>query len=711
VSRSANKPPAAWGLVALVPIVLALGAGIVVADIIGYTLPFYWSLGILAAVAIPAALIFWARPERWLAIFGSALVLLAVFAFGAWRMNTAYQPGQATFFAHHIQTGDLLSGKVTSLRPGETNLRAEVKINSLLNDSLGNRWVSGQLLLYLPPTEQAAGMKAGDLIVFRGTPRLLRPPLNPGVFDLRAYWNRKQIYHNLFLRESSDWRIAGSTGTGLTAIAEGWRRAWFKTFQQHLTGDRLAVAAALVLGKRDLISAEVKSAYTETGAVHVLAVSGLHVGIIFLILRFFLVTLFKLDRRPKGRIGVALVSVLCVWAFAMISGLSPSVQRAAIMFSILALGGISNRRSHVFNTLSAAAILMLVIEPGQLFQVGFQLSFTAIIGIVAFTSFFDRLVYWPLKILRGAWSAMAASTGAQLGTLPLALLYFKQFPTYVLLSGTVVILFAFATMFLGLAHGLVAGILGVDTLAGVTGWLLNTVVGWQNALIFFFGGLPGALLKPPYFDGIMSGLLALTIGLSAVFIRWQRKGVLVAAGLSFLGMLFWAGTQVQKQDEGTMITVFHRSRGSLIDIDNGAGRAWSFGTQPEAKDLDWTAGPRRAQRGYTPEATLPLSGRDTSLTEKIGRQGNLLLLGNSRWLLLDGKQQYPDLLDVSNVSHVLVTNGFKPANLPDFPEESPLIIVDGSTPYYRHDAWRKHAELLGLKIHFTAENGAFEDTW
>lgn len=711
MSLPENKPPAAWGLVALVPVVLAMGAGILVADLTGFRSPFFWLLAAVAAALVPLFGIIWPRAGRWRMILNSALVLATVFAFGGWRSSIAYAPGQSTFFAHHLQPEDLLSGKVTSLRPGENNLRAEVRLTSLLNDSAGNRRVTGQLLLYLPPDEKAAGLKTGDLIVFSGTPQLLRPPLNPGVFDLRAYWNRKQIYHNLFLREGADWRIASGAGTGLTAIAESWRRAWFKTFQEHLTGDQLAVAAALVLGKRDLISEEVKSAYTETGAVHVLAVSGLHVGIIFLILRFFLVALFKLDHTRKERISVALVSVLCVWAFAMVSGLSPSVQRAAIMFSILALGGISNRRSHVFNTLAAAAILMMVIEPGQLFQVGFQLSFTAIIGIVAFTSFFDRLVYLPLRLLRGAWSAMAASTGAQLGTLPLALLYFKQFPTYFLLSGTIVILFAFATMFLGLAHGLVAGILGLDFLAEITGWLLKTVVGWQNALIFFFGSLPGSLLRPPYFDGTMAVLLALSIGLMAVFIRWRRKHVLLAAGLSFAGMIFWAGAQVQKEDNGAMVTVFHRSRGSLVDVDNGAGRAWSFGTQPEDQDLAWTAGPRRAQRGYTPTSTLPFSGPDTLLTEKISRQGDQLLLGDSRWLILDGKQPYGSLPVLENVSHVLIINGFKPAGLPTFSGESPLLIVDGSTPFYRHDAWRESAELSGLKIHFTGVEGAYEYAW
>jgi hypothetical protein len=248
-------------------------------------------------------------------------------------------------------------------------------------------------------------------------------------------------------------------------------------------------------------------------------------------------------------------------------------------------------------------------------------------------------------------------------------------------------------------------------LAGITGWLLNTVVGWQNALIFFFGGLPGGLLKPSYFDGPMATLLTLAIGLMAVFIHWRRSGVLVAAGLCFLGMFFWAGTQVQKEDKGAMATLFHRSRGSLLDVDTGTGQAWSFGTQPEAKDLDWTAGPRRAQRSYTPAATLPLTGRDTMLTESIGRQGGVLLLGASRWLVLDGKQRYPDQLEVNNANYVLIVNSFKPVNLPKFSGVKPLIIVDGSTPYYQYDAWQNQAKSLGLEIHFTAQNGAFEYGW
>lgn len=700
-------------MVPVVPVALALGLGIWIADLLGFTYSSYW---LISGMSLAAGLLFmlvWRRPQRWWSTLSSLVALCLVFAFGGWRHQQSYAPGHPSFFAHQQEEGDLILGEIEAIRTGGTNLRLEIKVEWLLGDSAADRPACGKLLLYVPPDEQAANLATGDHLLFNGKPSEIRPPLNPGVFDLRAYWQRKGIYHQVFLRESTAWKLSGGRSGGIYARAEGWRRAWFKTFQRHLKGDRLAVAAALVLGKRDLISEEVKSAYTDTGAVHVLAVSGLHVGIIYLILRFLLITLLKLDRRPKGRILVALLSVICVWLFALVSGLSPSVQRAALMFSILALGGLSFFKSHVFNTLAAAAIIMLTWNPGQLFQVGFQLSFTAIIGIVAFTNHLDRLIYWPYKLLRVAWSAMAASTGAQLGTLPLSLYYFGQFPAYFLLSGTVVIVFAFATMFAGLAHGLVAGILGWDSLASLTGGLLNLVVGVQNALIFSFSKLPGALIKVSFIDLPLAWLLALSICCLAVYVRWRQKRLLWLLAGSFIVMLLWAGAQVQSKDQAAVLTVFHRSRGSLIDVVDASGNAWSFGEQPAAKDLAWTAGPFRETHGYSPTSTFPLTGQDTLISQDVRQTNQLLQVGTSRWQILDGKQKSKGLVFHPEATHLLVVNGYRPQDVPVFPDTVPVpqIIVDGSNPYYRLAAWKAWAEERDLTLHLTAELGAFQHHW
>lgn len=709
MSQPKKYAPAAWGTVPVVPLVLALICGILTADWLGFTSPVFW-LTITVLAALGALLTVVRRaPARWWSVLGSGLILLSVFSFGAWRFNDAYLPAKENFFTKHLEQNDLLAGRVESLKPGRSRMRAEVQLSHIFRDSSGHLPVKGKLLVYLPPDEQTGQLKAGDQIVFKSEPNAIPPPLNPGVFDFRAYSARRGIHHQVFLRTAAEWRIAKSSRNGIYARAQGWRQAWFKTFQDHLTGDELAVAAALVIGQRDLITEEVKSAYTDTGAVHVLAVSGLHVGIIFMILTFFLERVLRLDQTKAGRIAVILISVICIWAFALISGLSASVQRAAIMFSLLAVGRIAFRKIHVFNTLSVAALGMLIYQPSQLFHVGFQLSFMAIIGIVAFTNYLNRLVYLPGLVTRKAWSAVAASTGAQLGTLPLSLLYFKQFPAYFMISGTLVIVFAFATMFLGLLHGFTAGVLKVSVLADGTGWLLSFVVELQNALIFFFRKLPGALIELRSFDGPSSLMLALSIGGLGAFFRWRKRSFLLAAGALLVLMFIWAQAQVQGTGEGNGLTVFHVSRGTLIDL-TSEGHAWSLGEQPQIKDLDFSAGPLRKSLGYAPEATFPLSpGVDTSLTAGINLRFPYFNFGDSQWAVLDGKLKMLPELDFDRLTHLLVVNDFRPKQMPALPaDQKLLIILDGSIPFYRWEDWRKQADELGWRLHITGEDGAYQ---
>lgn len=699
-------PPIVWGAVPVVPLVLGFGFGVFVADVVGYTSPLYWLLAAGGCGIVAAGLVLRPSSVRWRAVLTSALILLAVFFLAGWRTNTRYLPAQDDFFAAVMSEGELLAGKITKVRTATTRMRAEITVSHVLRDSAGWFPVVGKLLVYLPPDNYTAVLETGDGIVLRGQPRRLRPPLNPYVFDLSAYWSRQNVYHQVFLSDAADWRRVPRSGGSLRARAEGWRRVWFNTFQRHLSGDQLAVAAALVMGQRDLLSAEVKSAYTDTGAVHVLAVSGLHVGIIFLLLNFLLNRLLRLNRTTAGRWLGTLVCISGIWAFALVSGLSTSVLRSALMFSILALGNLQARKTDIFNVLGAAALIILWLDPGQLFQVGFQLSFTAIIGIVLFTNYLEQLWVVPTRVLRAAWSAMAASTGAQLGTLPLSLFHFGQFPTWFLLSGTVVILSAFAIMFSGLLHGAVAGLAPGTFLASVTGDLLGGLVELQNAFVFFFRDLPGGLLRVPVFPWYQAVLLAAGIGLLAAWFRWRKAWVGVLGVLLFAGSLFWARTLVQGEKQGAGLVVYHRSRSSLIDV-HGNGPAFAFGEKPAARDLAWSAGPYRERKGYEPTLTIPFSAPDTTLGPNLGWQPPYLQTDDHRLLILNGENPRPDA-DLSGVTIILVTNNFKPDDFPKLPSQSPpLVLLDGSNPPYRFADWRALAEQRGFELWITGEDGAW----
>ncbi len=704
-----SAPPPAWGAVPLVPIALATILGVLVADALGNTPPLVW-LSVAAGISITGGvLLLRPAPQRWRSVLSSGLILVLAFVLAGWRNNATYLPQRTDFFMHHFQEGDLLAGTVSSLRPGDTRMRTEVTLTHLLRDTLAEQVISGKILLYLPPDEATAKLRSGDGIVFRGRPRDLRPPLNPYVFDFRNYWSRKGIYHNAYLKTAQDWELATKASAGIKPLAEAFRRSWFNTLQRHLSGDQLAVAAALVMGQRDGLSSEIKSAYAETGAIHVLAVSGLHVGIIFLILRFLLVRILRLDRTLIGRWSVALLSIVLIWGFALVSGMSASVQRAALMFTVLALGGVTYRKTDVFNVLAATSIIMLWWNPQQLFHVGFQLSFTAIIGIVLFTNHLNRLISFPWRLFQSAWSAMAASTGAQLGTLPLSLYHFGQFPSYFLVSGTVVILSAFATMVGGLLLGFLGGVIPRSGLTALCGSLLGGIVYLQNAFIFWFQGLPGGLLQVSVFPWYSAVLLAAGILALAAWVRW-RKLWLGGIGLLFCVLVvIMAGTQAQQEATKAGAVIYHVSRGTLLDV-HDATRAYSFGATPA--NLTFTAAPYRARHKLHPLSTKPFTAPDTVYSPSLHWQAPVLTVGDERWLVLSGEGPTPDITAISGLDLILVTDGLQARALPELPPgSSPLLVIDGSIPPYHNTAWRAEAERRGIPIWVTGEDGAYVVEW
>jgi competence protein ComEC len=695
-----NKPPPAWGRVPLFGVAVAVILGVLVADWSEYAGQNYWWWSMIALLFLSGVMLGFISARRWYPVAHSAVLVLAIFFLAGWRSADTYLPNKEAFFAHTRTDGVSYAGVVDAVRPGERNLRLAVTLKMLITEAGSPAPTLGRVLLYVPPDERGAGIKTGDGIVFRAKPTLLRAPLNPGVFDLRNYWKRQHVYHQVFLRDPHQYQIIPSAEPGWQQRFAAWREAWFNTFRLHLKGDELAVATALVLGKRDLLTTEIRSAYADTGAMHVLAVSGLHVGIVYLIL---LSLLGWLRRWPWGRWVLAALSLVGIWAFAAVTGWSPSVQRAAIMFSAIVVGGLGRRRIAVFNSLALAAIVMLLVDPQQLFAVGFQLSFSALTGIVFFTPSLEKLFYFPLVVLRKGWSAVAASIGAQLGTLPLALHYFQQFPLYFMLSGTVVVITAYFALIFGVLHGFTAGILGWNFGAGITGWFLGLVVSVQNTCVFYFRKLPFARLEWAEFGWFPAMLLALGILGLAAWVRWRKRSHLMLAillpGLAF----FWARTQVQSHRVKSRAIVYHQSRQTLIDVFTPA-KSVTLGQVPDPADLAWSAGPSRRRFGVDTLPNLPLTTRDTVMAGvSLGAGGAVTLLGHEI-LLMDGST---DLVNpVKAPEYVLVLNDYNPRKCPRL--EGPVtLIVDGSNPPWRGTAWRQLGRERGWTVHLTWEDGAF----
>ncbi|MCX8491379.1 MAG: ComEC/Rec2 family competence protein [Cyclobacteriaceae bacterium] len=360
----------------------------------------------------------------------------------------------------------------------------------------------GRILLYVSKDIGEVSWKYGDHLLIKGTPQALRPPANRGEFDFKRFLSFKSIYHQQFVRAGQVRWIASVDRKGFIYYSHQ-ARAWaLSKLNQYVGGEQQqGIAAALVLGVTDGIDTDLLNAYAASGAMHVLAVSGLHVGIIYGILLLFL---RPLNRFAWSRWAVAAISLVCLWVFAFVTGLSPSVLRAVVMFSFVAIARPFGQHTNIYNTLAASAFVLLLYNPFLIMSVGFQLSYLAVLGIV----YLQKPIYnlWNVKNRLGdwVWQITCVSIAAQMATFSLGLLYFHQFPVYFLISNLFVIPLSTAVLVLGI---LVLLFSFFSTLTVLLGKLLTLVIYLLNGTVFTTERLPLSLISDIYITTLQCWLL------------------------------------------------------------------------------------------------------------------------------------------------------------------------------------------------------------
>ncbi len=312
----------------------------------------------------------------------------------------------------------------------DRSYRLDLAIDSALGESAAWR-INTKAIAYMEKSPAVLSLLPGQRIRFSST---LKPPsgrMNPEDFDYRAYLKRKGFFATCYI-SADNWRLLDEEVMSLKIAAARAQNHVLNILKGLGYGDEeLALISALTVGYKELIEDEQRYAYIAAGTTHVLAVSGLHVGIIFM----FLSRLFKVFGKGfKANLLRTLLIILLLWCFAFITGLSPSVSRASLMFSLMALGRLGKHSSSIFNTIFLSAFILLFIDPRLLFDIGFQLSYTAVLGIVTFepylTPWLGRWLSLP-KVLR---QLIAVSIAAQIGTAPISIHVFNCFPTYFILS-------------------------------------------------------------------------------------------------------------------------------------------------------------------------------------------------------------------------------------------------------------------------------------
>ncbi len=458
----------------------------------------------------------------------------------------------------------ILSGTVQEApRPAREHWRFVLAAHALSRGDLPWIEVQGNVLV---AGRKLRDVEIGERILLRGRLRLPDDARNPGAFDYRLYLKALEI-HTLFwcTQDSLLWRSGAPSGFSL-ARAFARVRAWIsQQLSRFSSGQSLALLQGLLLGQREEIDHEVMESFAQTGFIHVLSVSGLHVGFVALILY----VLCDLLRAPKRwQVFLAMLGLIF---YAMLTGLQPPVVRATVMAIVLLLGDVFEREAEIYNSLGAAAVLILMWQPWQLFQLGFQLSFVAVLGIAylyrPLLLQFSRLVRWRWPPVRWAVALLAVSFAAQFATLPFVLMAYGRLPLTAIWGNLIVI----PVSFLAVAAGVVACLVASwsDFLLQVYGAVADFAVNSMILFTHWLAGLPGA-----YIAAVHAPLLLLVFYLLAlaVFVEWRRpaRRWLVLAALAVLNIFIW-----REASQGTpklRLTFFDVDQGDAILLEFPRGR-------------------------------------------------------------------------------------------------------------------------------------------
>lgn len=409
-----------------------------------------------------------------------------------------------------------------------------------------------KMLVYFSKTENIKQLKPGNNIAFETVPQFVKNYGNPFEFDYKSYLQKKRIYRQVYLPENSWIPTTIQTKTVLT-YSELFRDQLLNIYRkQNLGANETEILSALTLGyKRDL-EPETKRIFSAAGAMHVLAVSGLHVGIIFMVFSY---VFGFLRNQKKGKYIFVVSAILLLWAYAFITGLSPSVLRASTMFTIVIIGTNINRRASIYNSLAASAMFLLLLNPNNLFEVGFQLSYAAVFGIVFLQPKFKKLWQPKNRILQFFWALLTVSLAAQLATFPLTSFYFNQFPTFFWLTNLIVIPAVTLLIPLGIFLLIVSKVPFVSlVIAFIVKWIIKGVY----FILQSVEHLPYSILEISLSPLELSCILVFLFFIF-IFIQTRKASLLKLARLSisilFAAILTTSITQQHKRE----IIVFNNS--------------------------------------------------------------------------------------------------------------------------------------------------------
>jgi len=533
-------------------------------------------------------------------------------------------------------------------------LRFTVSVEKNVNNSKKTP-SSGNLLITLKSTDSK--LYYGDQVLFPAKYTTVNQPFNPAEFNYKRYLSNQNIHFQEFLFPEQYRVLAKDEGNALISYSLKLRRRFIEKLKRNMRDtNAISVASTLILGYKADLSNDVLQAYSKTGTVHVLSVSGAHVGIVYLLLNL---ALGFLSRFRYGRLIKAVIIIVLIWYYSILTGFSAPVCRAALMLSLFIAGKTYNRYINSLNILAVSAFILLLYNPLYIVDAGFQLSYLAVFGLIVFQPVVFNLLNFKNKWAGKLWSITSVSIAAQVITFPLSAFYFHQFPVYFLASNIFIIIPTAVIMYSGMALILLPQ---VPYLSKTIAFVLEQSILLMNSGLTWIEHLPVATISKIWLTTIEYLLLYVIIICVFYFLHDKKILRLQLAVICVLVLSVSFGFKRISSTQTNNIAWLNLNKHKAIVFKNGNNGIVMTDLKDTDKIYRYTVQPYLDSSGINTAQIIGLN--QNCKTESFIKKGGLLQFRDKTIYLintqLDGMALSPkiktDFVYITSNSHVSILN-------------------------------------------------------
>jgi len=557
--------------------------------------------------------------------------------------------------------------------------------------------LSGQLLLAVRlDSLNPVTIRYGDEIMIPDKSTEVDPPYNPAEFDFKAWLANQNIYHQAFTDQDHLIKTGHDNGDPVIGLALSLREKQIEKYRKLIKSkEAFAVASTLILGYRADLSQETLSAYSKTGTIHALSVSGAHVAIIYVVLDFLLLFM---NKKPGLKIMKLILICTLIWGYALLTGLSPSVVRSAIMISILITAKVLSKNTNSYNVLAFSAFCQLLYNQFLIWDVGFQLSYLAVFGLIYLQPKIYNLMYIKNKWTDRLWSFTAMSLAAQMVTFPLSVYYFHQFPLYFLFGNLFITIPLVLMMYLGIA----ILVPWLSFLAPIFEWIIT----FTNQVLRWIADLPFATFSSIWINLPEFILLSSALGLFIYGVANFNKRFIFSSLAVFISYQL-----LVVHDD---LNAYHQQRIIFFSLRKNYAAAFIRGKEtvlvtdlkPTDKNYAFFVKPALAQLQIAKISHISLK-KDTVIGSFILKNNQIVFL-NYKILLIDDRSNYKTLKGNGAFSSLWISGNTK-FNLMKLDSDIKYsnVLIDATNRDYKIEIFNKVVKNNHLDTHVLKKNKAY----